>query len=378
MATVMQLQPTLDTLTRPGSHRVTISGDRAVVHDLELFVGFDPSVDKKGSRFEAFDAAKIAEVVKATSDRMERGQRPKIHIEHNPDDPDEPGTDSVGTVLSLERFTLNGAPAIRGDVEMSVADFDSLVGSNRYPTRSAEIFSDNVMASVALLGSRRPARPLPDTKFSTTEQPERLERDLSRFATEDTAMPTTKAAKKAMDDDKMQDVDTTDEDGGTVAMDTTDENGGTVAKAGCKAKAASDEVPAKFAAELAETKAANAEMREQLTAMQSQLTREKFTARLDKEISKGLDISSDLKDQIIERVVKCSSDEDREAEYQYGISGRKRLPIGRDIPLHAASVPGDATRNDFAIKARANKLLSLGKAKTAVEAEKMAREENAA
>jgi hypothetical protein len=51
-------------------------------------------------------------------------------------------------------------------VEMSRNDFDSYIASNRYPRRSAEIWNDDHMSEVALLGRDTPRRPLPDTRFS--------------------------------------------------------------------------------------------------------------------------------------------------------------------------------------------------------------------
>jgi hypothetical protein len=44
--------------------------------------------------------------------------------------------------------------------------FDSLLATNAFPRRSAEIWKDNHLSEVALLGRDTPRRPLPDTRFT--------------------------------------------------------------------------------------------------------------------------------------------------------------------------------------------------------------------
>ncbi|MFQ5473567.1 MAG: hypothetical protein ACE5FA_11890, partial [Dehalococcoidia bacterium] len=95
---------------------------------------------------------------------------PRLILGHNPDD-DGPESDinpkpAIGDIVAIRAERVNGAPGICGDVAMSRFDFDQYLKSNSYPRRSAEIWDDDYLSEVALLGGQTPRRPVPDTRFS--------------------------------------------------------------------------------------------------------------------------------------------------------------------------------------------------------------------
>jgi hypothetical protein len=102
-----------------------------------------------------------------------RGSRPKLVIEHEKDGkPTRP--EAVGDVVSVQYQERNGVGYVVGDVEMPKEAFDLLLASNAYPRRSAEIWKDNHLSEVALLGRDTPRRPLPDTRFTKLRREGRL------------------------------------------------------------------------------------------------------------------------------------------------------------------------------------------------------------
>lgn len=148
------------------SHRVTRNNGKIVIHALELFVGFDPSIDDEDDeKMRKYDADKIAQVVARTQAYMGKGQNPKLILGHNPDDDDGTVRPTIGDIVSVVAQEINGIPGIVGDVEMSADVFATTIGTNSFPRRSSEIWSDGYLSEVALLGSQTPARPIPDTKF---------------------------------------------------------------------------------------------------------------------------------------------------------------------------------------------------------------------
>ena len=149
-----------------GSHRTSQSNGKITLHALELFVGFDPSIDDADDdKMKQYTAKKIAQVVERTQAYMDKGQNPKLILGHNPDDDDGTVRPAIGDIVSVKAVDINGVPGIVGDIEMSFAVFDANIRTNKFPRRSAEIWSDGYLSEVALLGSQTPARPLPDTKF---------------------------------------------------------------------------------------------------------------------------------------------------------------------------------------------------------------------
>ena len=147
------------------SHPVEDLGDRVVIRGLELFSGYDRTIDKDDQEIEKFDRVKVAKIVTRTNQFISRKQHPRIVILHSQEDHSEP-KEAVGAVLDVQMEERNGVPFIIGDIEMSKADFTKYIASNRFPRRSAEIWSDDHMSEVALLGRDTPRRPLPDTRFS--------------------------------------------------------------------------------------------------------------------------------------------------------------------------------------------------------------------
>lgn len=154
------------------THLTTHHGDRVVIHDLELFVGYDRSIDENaGEKIRKYDRAGVRRVVDRTQKFIARDHRPKLILGHNPVDADQPNkTPAIGDVVAIHMDDINGVPGILGDVEMTLEHFDLYIRSNGWPRRSAEIWPDGFMSEVALLGAQTPARPLPDTKFRRKAQ----------------------------------------------------------------------------------------------------------------------------------------------------------------------------------------------------------------
>ncbi len=151
----------------PASHTVENTPEGKVrIKNLELFMGFDPSIDSdEDEAMQAYDNGRVKDIVQRTGKFISRGSRPKLVIEHEKDGkPTRP--EAVGDITSVRYEERNGVAYVVGDVEMPKEAFDSLLASNAYPRRSAEIWKDNHLSEVALLGRDTPRRPLPDTRFT--------------------------------------------------------------------------------------------------------------------------------------------------------------------------------------------------------------------
>jgi uncharacterized coiled-coil protein SlyX len=149
-----------------GSHDIIESDDKVVIRRLELFSGYDPSIDDgSDEEIKKFDRRRVARIVDRTRQFISRKQHPRLVILHSQEDHSEP-KEAVGAVLDVQLEERNGVPFVIGDVEMSRDDFAAYVASNRFPRRSAEIWQDDHMSEIALLGRDTPRRPLPDTRFS--------------------------------------------------------------------------------------------------------------------------------------------------------------------------------------------------------------------
>ena len=150
----------------PASHSVEKTEEGKVrIRNLELFMGFDPSIDSdEDEAMQGYDNARVKDIVSRTGKFIQRGSRPKLVIEHEKDGkPTRP--EAVGDITSVRYEERNGVAYVVGDVEMPKEAFDSLLATNAYPRRSAEIWKDNHLSEVALLGRDTPRRPLPDTRF---------------------------------------------------------------------------------------------------------------------------------------------------------------------------------------------------------------------
>lgn len=148
------------------SHAIAEKDDKVVIRRLELFSGYDPTIDDgTDEEIKKFDRRKVSRIVDRTQQFISRKQHPRIVILHSQEDHSEP-KEAVGAVLNVEMEERNGVPFIVGDIEMSRDDFSKYIESNRFPRRSAEIWSDDHMSEIALLGRDTPRRPLPDTRFS--------------------------------------------------------------------------------------------------------------------------------------------------------------------------------------------------------------------
>ena len=174
------------------SHQVDQIGDRVIVRSLELFVGFDKSIDDPDDkRVKKYDRKAVEAVLARTQQYIERKQSPKLILGHNQTDTDNATVrQCIGDITNLRLIEIGDAAGIAGDIEMSQSDFNIYLKSNSYPRRSAEIWPDGFMSEVALLGSETPARPLPDTKFTrsccTVHQSEQFSRDYAALFAEPT------------------------------------------------------------------------------------------------------------------------------------------------------------------------------------------------
>jgi hypothetical protein len=149
-----------------GSHLIEEKDGKVVIKRLELFAGFDPTIDDgSDEEIRKFNRSKVRKIVERTKAFIARRQHPKLVVLHGQEDHSEP-KEAVGSVIDIELEDRNGVPFIVGDVEMSREDFDSYIASNKFARRSAEIWSDDHMSEIALLGRDTPRRPLPDTRFA--------------------------------------------------------------------------------------------------------------------------------------------------------------------------------------------------------------------
>ena len=151
----------------PASHSVEKTEEGKVrIKNLELFMGFDPSIDSDDDEaMQGYDNERVKDIVQRTGKFIQRGSRPKLVVEHEKDGkPTRP--EAVGDITSVRYEERNGVAYVVGDVEMQPDRFADLLASNAYPRRSAEIWKDNHLSEVALLGRDTPRRPLPDTKFT--------------------------------------------------------------------------------------------------------------------------------------------------------------------------------------------------------------------
>lgn len=153
-----------------GSHDIIEQDDKVVIKRLELFSGYDPTIDDgTDEEIKKFDRRKVGRIVDRTRQFISRKQHPRLVVLHSQEDHSEP-KEAVGAVLDVQLEDRNGVPFVVGDVEMSREDFAMYVASNRFPRRSAEIWQDDHMSEIALLGRDTPRRPLPDTRFSKSGQ----------------------------------------------------------------------------------------------------------------------------------------------------------------------------------------------------------------
>ncbi len=163
----------------PASHSVETTPEGKVrIRDLELFMGFDPAIDSdEDEAMQQYDNGRVKDIVQRTGKFIQRGSRPKLVIEHEKDGkPTRP--EAVGDITGVRYEERNGVGYVVGDVEMPKEAFDSLLASNAYPRRSAEIWKDNHLSEVALLGRDTPRRPLPDTRFTKRGEKAVFERPL--------------------------------------------------------------------------------------------------------------------------------------------------------------------------------------------------------
>lgn len=154
------------------SHKITEDGDKVIIHDLELFMAYDPSIDNGGTDSELldFDNARVKRIVASTQKFMSRGSMPRLVVMHERDG-NEPKA-AVGRFTKIDYQERNGIGYIVGDCEVPRKVFDAMIANNAFPRRSAEIYKDiDHLAAVALLGREAPRRPLPDTHFAAAEDP---------------------------------------------------------------------------------------------------------------------------------------------------------------------------------------------------------------
>lgn len=359
------------------SHVVdSVGTDRVVIRDLEVFAGYDPTVDDpKDRRMRKYDADGIARVVAKTRDMMNRGQRPKLILGHNPDEEDGIERPVIGDIINVKKIDIGGVPGIAGDVEMTREDFEAYLKSNRFPRRSAEIYADGFMSEVALLGSRTPARPIRDTKFSRGESRVEVEKFAREFAPSRFADPTptshvggigsvsipsssTRKSQMAKSTKRTYTADPDDDKEPTTLDEAKEQN----RKLKAKLKAMCDEDAEKnsrssdgtdddddvaairrerdtFARRLDE-------MHSALESTQSDLIREKYGRRLDADVASGFQVGDEKrKAAILDRVARASDPED---EYTFLKSMWSRGPVNTVIDTRGMRLVGSEGPETFA------------------------------
>lgn len=149
------------------SHEIETTPDGKIrIKDLELFMGYDPSIDSDDDEdMKDYNSDKVKSIVSRTNKFIARGSRPKMVIEHEKDGKTS-NPKAVGDIEKVWYKEIEGVSFVIGDVIMSKKSFDAYLATNAFPRRSAEIWKDDHLSEVALLGRDTPRRPLPDTSFT--------------------------------------------------------------------------------------------------------------------------------------------------------------------------------------------------------------------
>lgn len=358
---------------RPGSHRLTVDGDRVTVHDLELFVGFDPTIDDPdNTRIRKYDRDRVLDVVNRTQEFIRRGQSPKLIVGHN--SLREAGNDrpTIGDIPRLEFSMIGDAPGIVGDVEMTASNFDAYLRSNSWPRRSAEIHPDLFLSEVALLGSRTPARPLPDTKFDR-DGAECFARDLPALQFEadmnDPGSGNVNPAgrRRSMDDEKKDQLMDEDEKDDEYEEKDKDE----MARLRHEVKLLNSRLQkveeerdrlqtkvAKFSRdnqhkdtgvralelERDEFERRTERQNDRIAALEGDLRREQFGRKLDDAVQMGYRVGDDrMRAQVLERIVKA---EEPEVEFKFLKQMWHRDPIETRVNQNGA-IAGGASADEM-------------------------------
>lgn len=156
------------TATATQSHRITRANGKVIVHDLELFMAFDPTIDDPDTdpAIAEWTNDRLKNAIEQTREFMSRKAYPQVVVEHD-NGKGQAVRSAVGRVLNMRYEERGDVGYAVGDVEYPEGHFDQLVATNKFPRRSAEIWDNNDhISEVALLGRVTPRRPLPDTYFS--------------------------------------------------------------------------------------------------------------------------------------------------------------------------------------------------------------------
>jgi hypothetical protein len=155
------------TVNSKASHTVQDDGEKIKIERVELFMAFDPAIDdgEADPELKRFNNERLKSIVRATRAHMARGSFPQVVVMHEKNG-DEPKS-AVGRIPTINYEERGGIGYIVGDMEVNKPIFDSLIATNAFPRRSAEIWAEsNHLSEVALLGRETPRRPLPDTHFA--------------------------------------------------------------------------------------------------------------------------------------------------------------------------------------------------------------------
>lgn len=365
------------------SHRITDSGDKVVIHDLEVFCAYDPRIDGESDKeLMAFDNDRVREIVNSTNAHMQRGSRPQLVVMHEKNG-DEPKS-CVGRFTALRYEERNGVGYIVGDCEVERPVFDRLLATNAFPRRSAEIWQDqNHLSEVALLGRETPRRPLPDTHFHRSGAPVRFSRAM-RFAagtvggglstfipsTKDTNMADDKNDGKAMlaemkklyemacakfgsDEDADEKTENAADD--MIATQMAEEEGegdGVHIDIDSHGEESEDEdeksavFPASRHGDMIAMRRENARMARELADIRAQLTAEKFGRELDLMESEGYRIPAAKRPALVAQLV---ASRDPEALIESWRELFSRDATGVRIDMNRASVgPQDISKDELA------------------------------
>ena len=330
------------------SHAVVDSRPgHVIIKRLELFCGFDPDTDPPGSPTEKYDATLVRKVVESTQKFIAKRQHPRLILGHNAVENLNTGKPAIGNVVAVYYEDRDGVGFILGDVEMSREDFDTYIASNRYPRRSAEIWSKQLkLSEVALLGSETPARPLPDTQFNQSDEPG--DREVFSQAAEHVVFSGfTGVGPSSMPPKGNEDMDDLEKSKKAFSdLEAERDELKKKLKKYQEDEKKKDEAEKNSAAEKEKFAAEIQALTERADAAEKAAATERYTRLIDQAEREGFSFG-DNRDAVLDRIV-CSADPDEELKFMKSIATRVPANVVIDQEQFSQPVPeeGDESMAD--------------------------------
>lgn len=341
-----------------------------MLRDVELFVGYDPTIDDgKDDEITPFDRQRVMEVIERTRQFMRRGQNPKLVLLH---EKDGGATESVGDIVAIRGKDIGGGHGIVGDIVMSRSDFEEYVSNNRYPRRSAEIWPDGYMSEVALLGRQTPRRPLPDTRFERGDSPIRFERPVNDAPLGRPAMTTTDMTEtlkliakrlerlemasksKYMSDDDEKDENEKDDEDEKDEMEEKDDDVGPPPKN----ESAGDYKKKGHARDKRDRLEMERRLRKlelQNTELNQSLRQERFGRDLDDMESDGYAIR-EHREMMLNELGECSNDSQAASKIEFWRASMTRHPLNVRLPMEYSRTTSAGSKDIAAVDPETRKL----------------------